>query len=507
MEYQTVDTLIIGSGFGAVAPALRLCEAGAEVLMLEKGPDIVPERDFKQTQDPRYLLKYIKGVGGENVHFTFVEGLGGGSGFYELVSLRAPSQAFCQTAPNGDALWPAGLNRATFDPYYDTAEKMLNISQVSVADLPQSGVIFSKLMKNLGYTCDRAPYAVKGCRSDGYCATGCVFGAKQSLHTNYLPRARRAGLKIRTDCEALTIRPLRQSVAVKVEKTPLSGLPLRYEVKCRDRVTGKTSRIRTKLLVLAGGTVGTAQLLFDSAEDLPELSDQVGRNIATNGSVKAAGLIPESFPDADMCRGRSHPGVISYEFLESRGITISSNKPLPLYIVAAARLVAAGELRQPDYWGQAHLDLMQKYRRRMIAVYALGLTAPNAELRRQANGKVVPHLDLDDDTRKYCRDTRELIDSIFSRNGGTVLRPSFVDREGQPHGDLYLSTGHMLGSARMASSGNSGVCDSRGEVFAYPGLVITDGAALPTSLAVNTSLTILANAERIADHLLRQYVS
>jgi hypothetical protein len=34
-------------------------------------------------------------------------------------------------------------------------------------------------------------------------------------------------------------------------------------------------------------------------------------------------------------------------------------------------LVATGELRQPDYWGQAHLDLMQKYRRRMIAVYLL----------------------------------------------------------------------------------------------------------------------------------------
>ena len=36
----------------------------------------------------------------------------------------------------------------------------------------------------------------------------------------------------------------------------------------------------------------------------------------------------------------------------------------------------------------------------------------------------------------------------------------------------------------------------------YPGLYITDGSAIPSSLAVNTSLTILANAERIAAAML-----
>ena len=44
-----------------------------------------------------------------------------------------------------------------------------------------------------------------------------------------------------------------------------------------------------------------------------------------------------------------------------------------------------------------------------------------------------------------------------------------------------------------------------GEVFGYPGLFITDGAAIPSSLAVNTSLTILANAERIAAGILGRY--
>ena len=422
-------------------------------------------------------------------------------------SLRAPSRAFSMTGPDGQKLWPDGLSRSGLDPYYETAEKMLKINRISVEDLPQSGIIFSKLMKNLGYTCDRAPYAVVDCQGDGYCASGCVFGAKQTLHGNYLRQAGRAGLEVKTDCEALKIRALHGSSTEVAPGTPLSGIPLRYEVTCRDLKTGRKTAIRTKLLILGGGTVGTARLLLNSRDGLHKLSRQTGKNVSTNGSVKTAGLIPDDFPDADMVRGRSHPGMISYQFLESHGITVSSNKPLPLYVVAAARLVAEGEKRKPDYWGEANLELMRKYRRRMVAIYALGLTPPNAEIRLEADGTVKPHLNLDDEVREYCRSTRGLIDSIFARNGGTVLQPSFVDRNGQPHGDLYLSTGHMVGSARMAASKKTGVANGRGEVFDYPGLVITDGAAIPTSLAVNTSLTILANAERISDQLLKQYAT
>jgi choline dehydrogenase-like flavoprotein len=63
----------------------------------------------------------------------------------------------------------------------------------------------------------------------------------------------------------------------------------------------------------------------------------------------------------------------------------------------------------------------------------------------------------------------------------------------------------MIGSCRMADNKNNGVVDPFGEVFDYPGIFVTDGAAVPTSLAVNSSLTILANAERIAHHLVEKF--
>src|SRR3972149_440889 len=96
MHTVETDVLIIGTGFGGAAPALRFAEAGFRVPLIEQGPRLDPYRDFRQTQDPKYILKYIKGISGERLHLTYAEALGGRSGFYEMVSLRAPSQAFAR---------------------------------------------------------------------------------------------------------------------------------------------------------------------------------------------------------------------------------------------------------------------------------------------------------------------------------------------------------------------------------------------------------------------------
>ncbi|HXV86626.1 MAG TPA: GMC family oxidoreductase N-terminal domain-containing protein, partial [Gemmatimonadales bacterium] len=331
------DVLIVGTGFGGAAPALRLAEAGFGVTMIEKGPGIDPHKDFRQTQDPGYLLRYLKGLSGDNLSFTYAEALGGGSGFYEMVSLRAPSKAFGLVDQSGARLWPNGLDRAALDPYYDLADSMLRVEQIAPEVVPKSGLVFSLLMKNLGYSCERARYAVQGCLASGFCVTGCVYGAKQSLLVNYLPQAVAAGAVVETDVDARIIQPLDI-----VPDTPAGGslhlIPHRYDVMCQRRSSGEMLRYRTKILILAGGTVGTATLLLRSRVNLERLSDQVGSNIAFNGSVKAAGILPDWIPDGDMFAGRSHPGMISYEFLESHGLTISAAKPLPLQAVAAARL-------------------------------------------------------------------------------------------------------------------------------------------------------------------------
>ena len=150
MKTVHTDVLIIGTGCGAAAPALRLAEAGVRVVMVEKGPK-VQTADFRQTSDPQYLLKYIQGTPGDHLSLTYAEALGGGSGFYEMVSLRAPSLVFDQTDAQGRRLWPEAIDRAALDPYYDIAERMLHVSQIPLAEVPKTGLVFAQLMKNLGY--------------------------------------------------------------------------------------------------------------------------------------------------------------------------------------------------------------------------------------------------------------------------------------------------------------------------------------------------------------------
>jgi choline dehydrogenase-like flavoprotein len=502
---ERTEILVVGSGFGAMAPALRLSEAGCRVLMIEKGGDIVPGKDFRQTNDPKYLLRYLKGISTENVGFTYAEGLGGGSGFYEMVSLRAPSMAFDITGSDGTRLWPGGVDRRAMDPWYDLAERMLRVEQIGIDEIPKSGVVFARLMKNLGYSCDRARYAVKGCVGSGYCVSGCIYGAKQSLHLNYIPQARQSGTRILTDVEALRIRPLCDAAEPVPRRAPVGTIPDRYEVECRNARTGESFAVRAKVVILGGGTVGTAALLLASTGMMPRLSRHVGRNIAFNGSVKAVGILPEGFMDGDMLSGRSHPGMISYQFLESLGVTISCAKPLPLHAVSAARLVLEGDHRDPAYWGEAHVELMKLFRRRMVVLYALGLTPPVASVRLRGDGSVEPALNVDDTLAVYYRNTKGLLHSILRRNGASIVKATGVNSEGAAYDGIRFETTHMIGSCRMADRKEGGVTDAYGEVFEYPGLFVSDGAAIPTSLAVNSSLTILANAERIAACLARRY--
>src|SRR5712692_10632489 len=254
MKTVRTDVLIIGTGFGAAAPALRLAQSGVTVTLIEKGPRVGTEL-FRQTSDPKYLLTYIKETGGDHLSLTYAEALGGGSGFYEMVSLRAPSLVFGQRDEEGRPLWPAGVGRRDLDPYYDVAEEMLHVSQIPLAEVPRTGLVFAQLMKNLGYSCDRARYAVRGCQGSGFCVTGCIFGAKQALFLNYLPQAVAAGATIETDLEAVAIHPL--PGLRRPARGRLDRIPHRYEVMCR-RTSGDGEPIRyvARLVVLAGGTVG-----------------------------------------------------------------------------------------------------------------------------------------------------------------------------------------------------------------------------------------------------------
>jgi enediyne biosynthesis protein E9 len=497
MHTAECDVLVVGSGFGAAPAILRLSEAGLRVLVLERGPRLDPARDFRQTQDPAYLRRYLRTIRSDNLSLMSAEALGGGSNFYEMLSLRAPSLAFRLTE-RGDRLWPEGVSRAKLDPYYETAERMLQVRQMPAEEVPKGGLAFARLMRNLGYSCDRARYAVRRCVGSGFCVNGCIYGFKETLLKNYLPAAEAAGARIETGLEAIEVRPLGRAASAH-EADASTRMPARYEVLAGAPGSRRPSlQVRAGAVVLAAGTIGTAALLLRSRRNLPRLSGQLGRNIAFNGAVKAGALLADDFPDSDMFTGQSHPGMISYEFLRSHGITVAAAKPLPAQLVSGARFRLADETREPAFWGEANVDLMRRFRRRSIVLVATGLTPPRATLTLDHRGRPKLDLPLDPDLRRFHREATELLESILLRSGCRLIDAEFYDGSGVPRTDIGFGSAHPLGACRMADAPSRGVVDASGEVFGHPGLYVSDGAAIPSSLSVGPSLTILANAERIA---------
>ena len=67
--------------------------------------------------------------------------------------------------------------------------------------------------------------------------------------------------------------------------------------------------------------------------------------------------------------------------------------------------------------------------------------------------------------------------------------------------DFTLMGFHPLGTCRMATSQKHGVVDTSHEVFGHPGLFIADGSVVPSSVAVNPQVTIMAMATRAADRI------
>ena len=190
-----------------------------------------------------------------------------------------------------------------------------------------------------------------------------------------------------------------------------------------------------------------------------------------------------------MFSGRSHAGMISYEFLKTYGVMIAAGKPLPVQAVAAARLRLDGDGRDGPVLGNAqrrpHEAIPQAHDRACRVWPHPAFWSPFKAGTRRLNLQ----LELTHGLNSYYRHTLGLLRTIFSRNGYQIVNPEFIGKGGMPRDGLHFSTAHQLGSCRMGESKRTGVCNAAGEVFGYPGLYVTDGAAIPSSLAVNTSLS------------------
>src|SRR5207302_259088 len=141
----------------------------------------------------------------------------------------------------------AAISRRRLDPYYARAEAGLRVNQPGWKDVSKSGGLWAATLAAAGYTCDRVPLAIspKRCVNAKWCHTGCIFGAKNSLITNYLPSAERVGVQVRPN---LRVDSVRQSSA-RPYRYVVSAAPMDNEGPSPTRQpSGSTVELECKVL-------------------------------------------------------------------------------------------------------------------------------------------------------------------------------------------------------------------------------------------------------------------
>src|SRR5690606_32240595 len=128
-ERYDADVIVIGSGFGGAVSALRLSEAGHDVLVLEKGRRHTDDDLLRARRDPRaYLWQPALGLRGffwqrilRHVAVIGGSGVGGGSIVWAGVLLPPPAAFYRDPSwAHLDTDWESELA-----PHLETAAAML----------------------------------------------------------------------------------------------------------------------------------------------------------------------------------------------------------------------------------------------------------------------------------------------------------------------------------------------------------------------------------------------
>lgn len=521
---ERADVVIVGSGFGGSISAFRLAEAyetaGADpksIVVLERGRRH-RAIDFKQSLDLDNLGDLYHLTAGQGAQVVTASSVGGGSVLYGAASLRAPTQTFERRDHRPDdgpdrRMWPAEISRAVLSPFYTRAERALRVRRPTWSQVSKAGGLWAANLRAAGHTCDRLPLAINPdrCVDAAWCQTGCIFGAMNSLFTNYLGSAEALGVQVRPDSQTQAIaqssaRPYRYKVTVAPMDNGPSG--------SRNARSAEQYEIECKVLILAAGAMGTTPLLMRSRPALPSLSNQLGRHVGANGDHLAAiqydpGRVRQvlGLEYADFYKGRPLT-TVTYDFFAGNrrdGTRFTIEEALTLFGFTAF-LYDDGQspAGEPSWWGRQKKDALGRWNERIELLAMVEdtndgeflATPPEGSDTRPGRAPIMlaPFVFRPSAQSQRVRAAADAaIERIASHAGlGRLMRITETRN---------VLTAHPIGGCRMADDPSLGVVDASGAVHGYEGLYCLDSSIIPTSLGVNPSLTVAALVERAAERL------
>ncbi len=498
------DTIIIGSGFGGSMAAHQLVNAWEKVLMIERGGWVErgPENwtmkgslELTSNYDKTTPLKVVKG--GHKKTMGLYSCVGGPSLFYGGVSFRFREGDFEKNEileGNNATGWPISYN--DLEPFYTKAEQLLNISGESGTDpteprrsrpFPQGppplAAISQKVKRGaqqLGLKPFQLPLAINyedekrnTCVNCTTCDTfACAIGAKNDLATMIIPRLLEKGMELKNN---MVVKRL------KAENGKIT------EVVAVDKLTGEELVFRGKKVILSAGALGSPHLLLSSGlQELNPGGEVVGRYLMRHVNCIIFGI----FPGVADKENRFHKQLAILDYYNGHPAAKIKGKLGSLQQIPTPPM----GLVQNEVPGPLGKLLSQGVR------LLTGLLAIAEDQPQFSNSLTIGSGPKD----KYGL-PQPVISHAYSQRDLAAIKEligpakKIMSKAGAlTHYVHHIRTfSHAVGTVRMGSDPKTSALDENCQFRGVDNLFVLDGSFMPTSAAVNPSLTIAANALRV----------
>ena len=468
---ERFEVVVVGSGAGGGVIAGELAARGRSVLLLELGP-------YRTAADFRRWEAHAAHNLWWPIRFAFPAGdfgpgpvaliagrcVGGSTTINTKVAMRADEDDLAKWHEASGLLGAGGgpFANADIDPFYDRIERYLNVRVRD--DFSQSTRTVQRGFEALGANLEAViSYTDDTCMRCGSCLQGCPTNSGKSTQNTWIQSGVvRHGLTLRSDATVERIIT-RDGEATGVQYTDSSG---------------EHHTVGAGAVVVAAGTLNTPGLLTRSGMADP----LVGRNLGFHPARLVFGLFDEPqdahmvYPITAHCADRRRDADGGY-VVEA----VTMQDPIGF---ATTLTDESGPM-----WGAPLVEAVRKFR------HWTGLLAMSTD---DNNGTVIASADGDDDayTADFTEVERERLDGAlqFSRDALLAAGARRTLWTG-------LVTTHMQGSCRMGSDPARSVVDANSEAHTIRRLFVGDGSVIPHTLSANPSLTIMALALRLADHL------
>lgn len=270
----------------------------------------------------------------------------------------------------------------------------------------------------------------------------------------------------------------------------------------RARWRGRELTIPTKAVALAAGAFMTPLLLLNSRSGpwhagLANRSGMVGRNLMLHTSdfltIDPGGSHSALGPTKSLA-------LNDFYFDDGRKLGTLQKVGLPLESPFILAYLRYAEARDPRWWRKPISGLLPRAAQVASRIFArASLFATIVEDLPYRENRVVPDANAASGMRFEYRYTRELRErnQRLRRRIARALAPRHRVRV-VTGGANNLNYGHVCGSCRFGESAATSVLDASNRAHDLDNLYVVDASFFPSSGGTNPSLTIAANALRVA---------